>query len=53
MLLEILVFSETYLPNVLTKKNLKEFQRVLPQPAIVSSKLAIETLEKGVKYVQI
>ena len=27
-------------------------KRVLPQPAITCSKLTIETLEQGVKYVQ-
>ena len=34
--------------NILTKKNAEK----LTQPAIICSKLTIETLEQGVKYVQ-
>ena len=30
----------------------KCFQNVLPQPAFTCSKLAIETIEQGAKYVQ-
>ena len=33
-------------------KHLKRIRELLTQPAIICSKLTIETLEQGVKYVQ-
>ena len=41
------VFTRSY-----SKKSFSKFLEMLTQPEIICSKLTIETLEKGVKYVQ-